>query len=163
MFFKYEIMPNTSRIWIYQSDRKFTETELELIQKYIEQFLSEWKRHGEDLKASYRIIYQQFIVLLVDESVVPVSGCAIDSSVGIIKNIENNFSVNLTNKLLISYKEENTIKITPLATFKKMIVSEKINENTIVFNNLVATKHELETQWEVPLKNSWHQQFLLKK
>lgn len=160
MYVNYNEMSDTSRVWIYQSDRKFTAPEIDNIQQKIELFLAHWQRHGEDLHASYKIIYQQFIVLLVDENVVPVSGCAIDSSVGLIKDIENDLLVNLTNKLLISYKENDDIKISPLAIFKKQIASKNITEHTIVFNNLVATKKTLETQWEVPLKNSWHKQLL---
>jgi hypothetical protein len=39
-----------------------------------------------------------------------------------------------------------------------MLRSGKINSNTSVFNNLVQDLQQLETKWEVPFKNSWHQQ-----
>lgn len=160
MYVSYNKMPKNSRLWIHQANRPFTKSEIEKIQQTIVLFLNHWQRHGEDLIASYTILHNQFIVLLVNEDILPVSGCAIDSSMELIKKIESDFLVDLTNKLLISYKENDKIQICEFTNFKTFIKTGKINENTIVFNNLITTKQELETLWEVPLKNSWHKKLI---
>ena len=42
--------------------------------------------------------------------------------------------------------------------FTKLIEEETIDDNTTVFNNTITTKKEFDTQWTLPLKDSWHAQ-----
>ena len=163
MFIDYALMPDTSRVWIYQSNREFNTTELDVLNTKIQDFIKTWKRHGEDLKASYIIKYNQFIVLLVDESYSNISGCSIDASVNLIKHLENMFDIDLTNKLNISFKDNDTINIVSLADFRYYIKQEKISSNTVVFNNMVTTKEAFENSWEVTANKSWHSRFLTTK
>ena len=59
MFTPYQNLPPNSRVWIYQSDRAFTEKEMELIALKAEGFINQWTRHGDDLKGSFTIPYWQ--------------------------------------------------------------------------------------------------------
>ena len=81
MFVNFESLANSSKVWIYQSNREFSSHEGEIIKDKIESFVANWNRHGDDLNASYKIVYNQFIVLAVDEDSEGISGCSIDSSV----------------------------------------------------------------------------------
>ena len=163
MFVDYELMPNDSRVWIYQSNREFNADEMVVLTTKIHDFIHVWKRHGEDLKASFVIKYNQFIVLLVDEKYNNVSGCSIDASVNLIKQLENHFEIDLTNKLNISFKDNVNINIVSLSDFQNYVKQEKISSNTVVFNNMVTTKEEFENNWEVAASKSWHKRFLITK
>lgn len=143
-----------SKIWIYQSDKAFTDNQIPKITVLLDSFIAQWQRHGEDLKASYKISYNQFIILAVDENH-EVSGCSIDASVHIIQKIEAQFQVVLTNKLQIAYKVGEAIQVVSLADFKKQIATSNISLETIVFNNMVTTVAALKTDWEIPVKQSW--------
>lgn len=161
MYVNFEDLDDAARVWIYQSSREFSENEVKEISLKIEGFIENWQRHGDDLKASYQIKYNQFIVLAVDEKFNNVSGCSIDASVNLIKKLENEFSVDLTNKLNISFKDENNINIVSMADFQKYAKLQKITSNTIVFNNMVTSKSDFKTSWEVPAIESWHKRFLV--
>ncbi|WP_111709267.1 ABC transporter ATPase [Lutibacter citreus] len=161
MLVKFEDLDKDSRIWIYQSNREFTENEVEMLGPIVEDFISTWQRHGDDLKASYIVKYNQFIVLAVDEKFNDVSGCSIDSSVNLIKNLETKFSVDLTNKMNISFKDNNNINVVKMVDFQKFVKQDKITSNTIVFNNMVTTIKEFEENWEVTADKSWHKRFLV--
>jgi len=161
MLVKFEELSDDARVWVYQSNREFTANELSEICSGIEGFIEEWRRHGDDLKASYQIKYNQFIVIAVDENYNEVSGCSIDASVNFIKNIEQKFSVDLTNKLNISFKDSSNINIVSMADFQKYAKEDKITSGTIVFNNMVTTKRGFENDWEVPAIKSWHKRFLV--
>ncbi len=161
MIVEFNQMPDSSRIWIYQANRAFTAEELKEIEKNTLLFLENWKGHGRELKSSYTILYNQFLVLSVDEDFASVGGCSIDDSMQFVQFLERTLNVTLTDRLLLSYKEKDVVKVKPMNDFKKAISEGIINENTLVFNNLVQTKKELETLWEVPLKESWHQRFLV--
>lgn len=161
MYVKFEDLDDAARVWIYQSSREFSKKEVSEISLKIKDFVENWQRHGDDLKASYEIKYNQFIVFAVDEKLNSVSGCSIDASVNLIKQLENELSVDLTNKLNISFKDENNVNIVSLADFQKYAKLEKITSNTIVFNNMVTSKSDFKNNWEIPAGKSWHKRFLV--
>ena len=161
MFTAYKNLPDNSRVWIYQSDREFTKKEIEFISEKAEDFINQWTRHGDDLKGSFTIKYNQFLVLAVDESFNNVSGCSIDSSVRFVKELENELKLDLMNKLNVTFKDNKNINLVKLADFKRFAKEQKITLETIVFNNMVNTKAEFENNWEIPAKESWHKRFLV--
>lgn len=161
MFTHYKNLPKNSRVWIYQSDREFTIKEIEFISVRAEDFINQWTRHGDDLKGSFTIKYNQFLVLAVDESFNNVSGCSIDSSVRFIKQLENELQLDLMDKMNITFKDDKNINLVKLSDFQKYIKDKKVTSETIVFNNMVSSKEDFESNWEVPAKQSWHKRFLL--
>ena len=160
MLVPFSILPDNARVWIYQANRELTENEIQEISKKAEEFIESWTRHGENLKASYEIKYQQFLVLAVDESFNDVSGCSIDSSVRFIKAMEQSFGIDLMNKLNIAFKIDENINTVSLAEFQQFVKEEKIDGDTIVFNNMIQSKADYDTKWEVPANQSWHQRFI---
>jgi hypothetical protein len=161
MLVNFDSLEDTSKIWIYQSNREFSEKEVAEISHNLENFIGDWKRHGDDLKASYQIKYNQFIVIAVDENFNEVSGCSIDASVNLIKQFEQKFAVDLTNKLNISFKDNNNINVVSMADFQNYAKQQKITSNTVVFNNMITTKADFEQHWEVTADKSWHKRFLI--
>jgi hypothetical protein len=159
MLVNFESLENSSRVWVYQANRAFSANEEEEIISKIEKFISVWKVHGKDLKASYKIKYHQFVIIAVDEAFNEASGCSIDASVNLILKLEQSLKLDLTNKLNVSFKDNNNINVVSLLDFKNYVKQKKITENTVVFNNLVTTKGDFESQWEVPAVQSWHKRF----
>ena len=161
MFTQYKNLPSNSRVWIYQADRVFTSEDLEFIAIKAEDFINQWTRHGDDLKGSFTIKYNQFLILAVDESFNNVSGCSIDSSVRFIQALEKELQLDLMNKMNITFKDNDRINIVKLSDFQRFAKERKVTSETIVFNNMVATKAALDANWEVPAIESWHKRFLV--
>lgn len=145
-----------SRVWVYQSDRKFTSAEENQIIDKLAAFTNQWKAHGNELLAKAEIRYGYFIILTVDETQANVTGCSIDSSVRLIKEIEQEFGVDLFNRFNMAYKVGDEVIVNNKEDFETLINIKQITPETIVFNNMVQTLAELENKWEVPFKNSWH-------
>jgi hypothetical protein len=159
MIVHFDALPNDARVWIYQSNREFTDVEVTQIASKIEEFMATWKRHGDDLRTSYVIKYKQFIVLGVDENLNNVSGCSIDSSVHFIQQLEKEFNVDLMNKMNTAFKVGENINIVSLANFQNFVKEGKISEDTTVFNNMVQSKVDFDSSWEVSASQSWHKRF----
>ncbi len=159
MFIPFNDMPKSSRVWIYQSNRKWSDEETQEIQKIIHQFVENWAAHGTPLKASYELKYNRFIVLAVDADYHAASGCSIDASVRVIQELEQKFGIDLLDKMNVTYKTGEFIAHKSLIDFKKMAKEKAVNGATIVFNNLVNTLEEFEDFWEVPAAESWHSRF----
>jgi len=145
-----------SKVWIYQSNRKFTDQEAAEIQNMLNSFVEQWAAHGAQLKAKAEVYHNYFIVLVVDEEMANASGCSIDSSVRAIKEIESKFGLDLFNRFNMAYKIGDEVYVAPKEDFETLISIKKIGLDTIVFNNLVQTLEQFEQKWEVPLQNSWH-------
>ena len=84
-------LPDSSRVWIYQSNRSFSDLELQEITSKLEDFITQWTAHGANLKASFEIKYQRFITLALDQQLNPATGCSIDSSVRFIQDLEQKY------------------------------------------------------------------------
>ncbi|AZJ32047.1 hypothetical protein SAMN05444344_1898 [Tenacibaculum mesophilum] len=161
MFTEYKELPQNARVWVYQSNREFTQEEVELISAKALLFIDNWTRHGDDLKGSFTIKYNQFLVLGVDENFNNASGCSIDASVRFIQELEKELELDLMDKMNISFKDGDNINIVKLPEFQNFAKEQKITAKTVVFNNMVNTKEDFETKWEVPANQSWHARFLV--
>ncbi|MFD2588212.1 ABC transporter ATPase [Croceitalea marina] len=160
MLVDFKDLPDHSRIWIYQCNRSFSEKELAEVTSGLSAFLTQWTAHGSDLKAGFEIKYKRFIIIGLDQSEASASGCSIDASVHYIQALEKKYEVDLLDKMNVSYKQGDYVAYKTLIDFKKMAKQRAVSKNTVVFNNLVATKQEYLDNWEVPASESWHARFM---
>ena len=146
---------DNSRVWIYQSNRRFSSQEATGVVSLLNQFVSVWKSHGDTVKGFANLFYEQFIVIIADESATTVGGCSTDSSVHIIKMIESKYGVSLFDRQLLAFEINEEIELLPLSQLKILVEDGIINENTLYFNNTIANKIELINDWIQPVKTSW--------
>ena len=144
-----------SRVWIYQCERAFNEIETTQINELLHEFTANWTSHGAKVKGFGNVFFNQFIVFMADETASEVSGCSTDSSVRVIKNIEETYQVSLFNRQLLGFLMNDKVELIPLQDIQKSVESEFINAKTLYFNNTILHKKELEENWIIPLKTSW--------
>lgn len=142
------------------ADRPFTATETENLDKVLANFARIWTAHDKQLKAFAHVRYNRFIVLAVDETQAGASGCSIDKSVHLLKEIEKQLGVSLFNRLLIAYRKGEEIKTTALDELENPINEGEISAETIVFNNAITTLQQLDNEWETPMANCWMARYL---
>jgi hypothetical protein len=144
-----------SRVWIYQCTRLFTIPEALQAEDLLNQFVNGWQSHGTPVKGYVTIFFGQFIIIMADENATGVSGCSTDSSVRVIKEIEKLFGVTMFDRTSLAFVVKEKIQLLPLSQLQYAFDNKFIDAETIYFNNLVATKEELETKWLLPVKESW--------
>ena len=154
-----ELLPENfhadSRIWIYQSTRPFQLSEVMEIEEMLENFLDGWNSHGTPVKGYANIFFGQFIVLMADETATGVSGCSTDSSIRLMKEIEERYKVNLFDRQMLAFVIKEKVQLLPLNQLKYAADNHFINAHTLYFNNLIQTKAELDNNWMIPIKDSW--------
>jgi hypothetical protein len=150
-----EEMDASSRVWIYQSSRLFSISEALQIEEMLNEFVGSWHSHGVAVKGYANLFYGQFIILMADETASGVSGCSTDSSVRLMKSIEQKFKVQLFDRLLLAFLIEGKVQLLPISQLDFAEENQFISRDTIYFNNTVQTKKELEEKWLLPLKESW--------
>ncbi|CAM3871361.1 MULTISPECIES: ABC transporter ATPase [Flavobacterium] len=159
MYIEFDKLPLHSRVWIYQSNRKFSEEEVSEIESSMKNFIENWSAHGQGLEASFKTVYDRFIIIAVNQDVQAATGCSIDASVQFILSLESKYQVDLLDKMNVTFKLGEHIAHKTLIDFKKMAKEKAVSANTVVFNNLVNTIEEWQDFWEVPASDSWHNRF----
>ena len=144
-----------SRVWVYQCNRLFSLNEALEIEEMLKEFVQQWKSHGTPVKGDAHLFFGQFIVLIADETATGVSGCSTDSSVRMIKDIEQRFTVNMFDRTTLAFVVKDKIELLPLSQLQYAFDNNFINGDTPYFNNPVQTKEELESKWIILMKESW--------
>jgi hypothetical protein len=154
-----ELLPedfsSDSRVWIYQSNRQFSLHEAFQIEDILKNFVSTWHTHGTAVTGYANLFFGQFIVLIADETRSGVSGCSTDSSVRMIKDIEQLFNVHLFDRLLLGFIIKERVQMIPMAQLSYALENNFVEPSTLYFNNTVLTLEQLKESWLIPVKDSW--------
>lgn len=136
-----ELSPE-SRVWIYTSERPFTDEERSFINQETDKFIRQWAAHGNQLFGDFTILENRFLVLCVDENKVAASGCSIDTSVHFIKSIGDKLNINFFDRMLFYAEDGDRIKSLRYHDIKA-------NPANIIFNSLVSTNQDLSSNWKI--------------
>ncbi|MFI5141362.1 MAG: ABC transporter ATPase [Bacteroidia bacterium] len=151
----------TNRVWVYLSNKPFDEQTENSLQADVQNFLLGWNAHGKALTASSEILHHHFIIIKADEEQYSASGCSIDKQFQFIKETEKKYNLNLLDRLIVAYKNGNSVFVTHSSKIPQLLKDGVIDENTIVFNTTLSNDNEYKTAFEIPLKESWLSKFLV--
>jgi len=147
--------PDNSRVWVYQSSRAFSEKEVLEIEKLLHSFTKEWNSHGSPVKGFANLFFGRFIIFIADETHVKVGGCSTDTFVRFIKNIEQDYTTSLIDRLTLAFIVKEKIHLLPLSEVNYSLENDSITPETLYFNNTILTKKDLLNNWIIPVKDSW--------
>ena len=159
MLVDFKTLSEEAKVWIYPSSRKFYPQEIEGLKEKLKTFSEEWKSEDEDFKVSFELKYNRFIIFSVAAKTL-VSNIARDKHVGFVLQLQQEYDVELLDKMNVCFKQGEYTQYKELKDFKKLIKNKAVTGKTVVFDNLIQTKYELENYWEVPMTDSWYNRFL---
>lgn len=154
-----ELLPDSfspdSRVWIYQSSRLLSLPEALDAEARLTAFTAQWKSHGIPVKGHAALLFGWFVVFLADETATGVSGCSTDSSVRLVRELEQAYGVDLFHRDMLAFLVKEKIQLIPLAQVDYALEHGFISPDTLYFNNTVLSKKEMDENWLIPMKNSW--------
>jgi hypothetical protein len=148
-------LPDYSRVWIYASSEKLNQEKSEEVQNILEGFANGWTSHQMQLNAKAALVKSHFLVFMVDESAAQISGCGIDKSVQLVREIELKTGLSFFNRLNIQIESQDEVKVLNKQQLSDALELDLVNENTLFFDNLVQTKKEFIDSWKKPVSQSW--------
>lgn len=154
MLIPFEQLPGTSRIWIFQSDKKLEHKTIDLILQKAGLFLENWTSHNNELHAGAAVLHHHFLILAVDENKNDASGCSIDKAFRFIQSLEKELNISLLNRLKVAVMNDGEISVVNVSDLRSQLEKGGFSEAGI-FNNLIHRKSELDNNWVIPVKNSW--------
>lgn len=155
MYIPFNELSDQARVWVYQANRKLSQQEMKFISEAGIAFTKGWTAHSKDLKASVEIFYEQFVVLSVDESAAPATGCSIDKSVHFMQTLEQELNIQLLDKSQVAYLKNDQVQLVPLPRIKEMVSAGELAHDSIIFNNMVTDVLSFNEMWQVKAKDSW--------
>lgn len=158
----FQEMPGDARLWIYQGNRRFTPQERAAIESDLLHLCGGWLAHGAPLKTSFRIDYDQFIILAVDEHQLGASGCSIDGMVHLLKGLQQRLGLDFFDRQSIAFLEQGQVVCYPMHQLKTLFAGGVLTGDSVAFNNSLTTKDEWEKAWKVNVKSSWLARYLPK-
>ena len=159
MLAKFEELPETARVWIYQADELLNAEQIVVIEARATDFCSQWAAHGTALSSAFKVLHEKFLVLAVDEGVNMASGCSIDSSVRFIKILEQELGVNFFDRTKVAFLINEQIFTTDLKEIKNEIGNGIIDQETLTFNMQAQNLGEFNKNWLVPAGASWMKRY----
>jgi hypothetical protein len=150
------------RIWIYTLSKELSIEQLVDFKNRCQNFVNGWTAHDVSLDASFELYQNRLLIFKVNEDKYNASGCSIDKQVRFVKELEQAFSLELLNRLLVAYENNNQVEVVKASQIKELLITNTINTNTIVFDNTITESKQLETNWKQPLHHTWLQKYLTK-
>ncbi|ALI98915.1 hypothetical protein [Rufibacter tibetensis] len=155
MYVPFEQLPAYSRVWVYQLDRPLTPEEEARMNQLLQDFVTEWSSHGRDLQASFTIKEHHFLFLATNEEVASASGCSIDKSVAFMRQLEQEFNVQLFDRTKLAFRQQDEVRTIPLTEVKARVAAGTLAPETLYFDTLVQTVGAMQEQWPKPAKDTW--------
>lgn len=142
-------LPDSSRIWIYSAEKTLTANQQNYILTYIAEDLRVWNAHKAPLKAGLTILENHFIVVALDETVNPASGCSIDTLQQTIQKLEKDLSISLLNRLNVFCRIDDRIHCVPTTK-----LADYANKETLFYDLTIQKKGDL-SNWLKMVEEGW--------
>src|SRR5699024_5885207 len=101
------------------------------------------------------VLFDQFIVLLADDTSDKLCGSAIDSSIRFMKELESKLGLELLNRMNLGFSDGQKLFTVPMQELETALEAGEIQQETLFFNNTVSSKKELLENWIQPIKESF--------
>ena len=148
------------RIWIYTLSNILTNEQLVDFKNRCQTFVSGWTAHDVSLDASFELYQNRLLIFKVNEDKYNASGCSIDKQLRFVKELEQAFSIELLNRLLVAYENNNQVEVVKASQIKELLAANAISEKTLVFDNTITESNQLASKWKQPLQATWLSKYL---
>lgn len=155
MYIPFQQLSDEARIWVYQASRPLVHEQRAAMLQKTQSFLEQWASHGNPLQCSADILYNQFLILAVEESFQGATGCAVDASIQFIRSLEQEFQLDLLDRTHIAFRQDEHNVVVPLGQLTAKIQQGIISADMLTFDNTITKKEALAEQWLVRAKDSW--------
>lgn len=151
----FDQLPPEAKVWMYQSPDPLSDQHLQIIEQFATVFLNQWESHGIPVQGSVDVLNQQFIRVSAYTNEPSMCGRAQDAQVRLIKELEEELGVELTNRMLLIVEADEQLKTFDFHAIEQEIQNGNIRPDSPFYNALVTTKSEFDSSWKQPVRSSW--------
>lgn len=157
----FETLPDSSRVWVFGSDRPLTEEGTQSLMKAVEEFLTDWKAHGEPLTVGYEWRFGRLLVVGVDQRTAGASGCSIDGLFRVLQGLGPKIGATLVGGGRVYYRDSNgEVQSAERHELKTLAASGAIRDESVIFDTSLTDLGSLRSGFERAARKSWASKLL---
>jgi hypothetical protein len=153
-----ETLPDDARLWVFPATEPVCGEAAERLLARVDEFLGDWRAHGDPLTVGRAWRDDRFLVVAVDERTAPPSGCSIDALVRVLKELEGELGIALTDHVDVLHRApDGAIRRDDRPTFARRARAGEVDLDTPVFDTTLTRLSALrQGRFEVPVRDAWH-------
>ena len=131
-----------NKVWIYISSQLIDKSLFNKLNEKFNNFFTDWKSHGEQIQGEFKVIDNYIIALTATVRNGGMCGRAVDAQVRFMKDLDQDFDMDLLNRNKMGFISDNQLKIFDFKDLNNLIKQNEINQNTIWCNTFLSTNNE---------------------
>ncbi len=154
----FQAMPDGARIWVFGASAPLEGGVRDRVLAEADRFLEGWAAHGAPLRGARALLHDRFLVVAVDPSTVPPSGCSIDAMVRVLKGLEGELGVEMVSHGAVYARDgDGAVHRLSRADFKAGVAEGRWTPETPVFDTTLTELSALRAgRFEIPASEGWH-------
>ena len=138
MFVDFDEISDQSSLLVFCADKEIVDNGLT---KDLISFIKSWTSHGEDVLGSFKIFFNQLVIVAFDETNNNISGCSKDKCYNLFKGFKLNYNLDFFRRDLVFYIDKDIMKVKELEVFKKIPL--ELRSSFIIINIFIKTKNDI--------------------
>jgi hypothetical protein len=151
----FDQLPDSSRVWVFGSERPLAGAAADTLLASVDQFLSEWRAHGTPLRCAREWRDDRFLAVGVDVNEESASGCSIDGLFRTLQQLERVIGSRLVGGGRVFYRDDGAVETTTREEFLARVKAGRIVRDTPVFDTSLTAAADWRTKFEQPAEDSW--------
>src|SRR5690606_20631807 len=144
-------LPPESRLYVFNAERALADVDVEILRENLERFLQDWTAHRKELTVGYDLRLHQFILIAIDESKLPPSGCSIDTLMRFHQGLASHMRMEQLDSPDICFLDSDIVRYVNRAQFAALAEHGDVGSGPIAFDNTNRRLHDLnEGRWQIP-------------
>ena len=154
-------MPLSARLFVYTSDKTLDFSEYSDFSQNMQEFIDNWKAHGTMLDASFMIIANRVLIIVVDEKEQIATGCSIDS---LNRHLQSSEFYWFSRHWVLHTSNQPSVfgdwTVSDLHDFHEKCRSGLLSRDEYILNTTVLTVEEMRKELVQKVSESWHNKML---
>jgi len=155
MLVPFQQLPSYSRVWVFQSTKCITAQQKESLETMMSGFCEAWQSHGKELVAGFKIEWEHFLIVGVNENSKDASGCSIDKLFHLLSQWQTAQDLDFFDRKFVALVDQESLNFASIQEVKSIYKQGKIPDNQLIINTLTNTKALFESSFTQAISKSW--------
>lgn len=152
----FESLPDSSRVWVFGSDRPLDEDGTNALLKGVDAHLADWKAHGAPLTVARQWRDGRFLAVAVDQSTAGATGCSIDGLFRVLQSVQHQIGASLVGGGRVFFRDEHgAVQSAAQNELRSLSGEGSITQNSVVFDTSLTDLGTYRACFERPAKETW--------
>lgn len=154
-------LPDDARLWVFAASDRITGERASRLLSAVDEWLADWKAHGEPLTCARDWQNDRFLAIGVDQSTAGASGCSIDALFHVLQDLQGALGTSLLGGGRVFFtNREGQVESTTRLEFADRAAKGLVDADTVVFDTSLTSAAAYRTAFQRRAADSWHRDLL---